>query len=316
MGIHCELSGSACRAYEFFFGSNWTQLIKRIRENSGHFSRIDIAIDDFDGIFALKQIEQKVQKGEIVSFFRRGRILKEYSLSQEDNLGQTIYFGSTQSRIRIRMYDKAIEHPNKEQKSREADEITQESKAKVLAKQRKRKQTNPRRTIPSRTTQPKTNLARTEIQSRDERAEQIANHMICELNIGTIAFGILKNYLSFVEPSETDKNKSRWRVSNFWTKFLGEVEKLKLTIAKEKADPQASQRLDCKTSRAIPSLTKPRQNIKNGSRRNMQNNPVCQESPNNPPLFHGLIDINRTNVRFHFRNQFVIMPSNRRGNKK
>jgi len=58
--------------------------------------------------------------------------------------------------------------------------------------------------------------------------------MICELEIGTIAFGTLKNYLNFVEASETDTNKSRWEVSGFWTKFLGEVEKLKLTIAKEK----------------------------------------------------------------------------------
>lgn len=234
MGIHCELSGNACRAYEFFFDREWTQLIKRIRENGGHFSRIDIAIDDFDGIFNLDEIEQKVQKGEIVSFFRRGRILKEYNLGLEDNLGQTIYFGSSQSRIRIRMYDKAIEQLIKEQKSREADEITQESKEKVPAKTRKEN----KQTREELYRQERLNLnqiwQRTEIQSRDDRAEQIANHLICELEIGTIAFGALKNYLNFVDPSETDTNKSRWEVSNFWTKFLGEVEKLKLTIAKEK----------------------------------------------------------------------------------
>lgn len=234
MGIHCELSGNACRAYEFFMEGKWADLIQRIRENNGHFSRIDLAVDDFDGLFSLKDIEQKILAGEVVSYFRKSRILKEYSLGQQDNLGETIYFGSPQSRIRVRIYDKAIETLLKEQASKEADAITKESKAKVPKKIRQEN----KQLREENYRQERLNLdqvwLRTEIQSRDQRAEMIANYIFTESEVGKIAFGILKNYINFVEHSDTDSRKCRWQTSNFWTKFLGEVEKLKLTTEKQK----------------------------------------------------------------------------------
>jgi phage replication initiation protein len=232
MGVHCELSGNACREYEFFFNNNWVDLIKRIKENRGHFSRIDLAIDDFDGIFTLDQIKQKVQNAEIVSYFKKGRILTEYNLTAKDNLGQTIYFGSPQSRIRIRMYNKAIEQILKEQSSKEADALKEESKQKVTAKQRRlNKQAREEYYRQQRLNNTQI-WNRTEIQSRDERADKIAQYIMTGLELGPVLFGILKNYLNFVEPSAKDKNKSRWEISEFWQKFLGEVEKLQLTTEK------------------------------------------------------------------------------------
>jgi len=234
MGVHCELSGSACRAYEFFLDGGWIDLIKRVRESSGHFSRIDLAIDDFDGLFKLNEIREKVQNGEVVSLFRRGRILKEYSLGFEDNLGETIYFGSTQSRIRIRMYDKAIEHLIKDQNSRESDAIMKESSDKVPRKLRQELKQCREEMYRQERLNCHQDWIRTEIQGRDERAESIANHIISDLEIGGIVFGILKHYLNFVDKNLNDSNKSRWEVSVFWRKFLGEVEKIKLTTAKQK----------------------------------------------------------------------------------
>jgi phage replication initiation protein len=234
MGIHCELSGSACRAYEFFLDGRWNDLIKRVRESSGHFSRIDLAIDDFDGMFELNEIKEKVQNGEVVSLFRRGRILKEYNLGFEDNLGETIYFGSTQSRIRIRMYDKAIEHLIKDQKSRESDAIMKESGDKVPRKLRQEFKQCREEMYRQERLNCEQIWIRTEIQGRDERAEEIANHIISQLEIGSVVFGILKHYLNFVDKNMKDSNKSRWEVSAFWQKFLGEVEKVKLTTAKQK----------------------------------------------------------------------------------
>lgn len=232
MGVHCELSGSACREYEFFFGNHWMQLIKRIKENRGQFSRIDLAVDDFDGIFTLDQIQEKIQKAEITSYFRKGRILEEYNLAAKDNLGKTIYFGSPQSRIRIRLYDKAIEQLLKEQSSREADAIRQEAKDKVPAQERKLNKQERDIQYRQERLNHKQIWNRTEIQSRDERANAIADYILAGLELGPVVFGILKNYLNFVEPSGTDSNKSRWQGSSFWQKFLGEVEKLKLTTQK------------------------------------------------------------------------------------
>ncbi|ODA41069.1 replication initiation factor domain-containing protein [Desulfosporosinus sp. BG] len=232
MGSHCEFSGNACREYEFFFDGKWLDLIQRIRTNCGQFSRIDLAIDDFDGIFTLEQIKKKIKKSELLSYFRKGRILEEYNLSAKDNLGQTIYFGSPQSRIRIRIYDKAIEQLLKDQASREAEAIRKESEAKLSQKERKENKQQREEIYRQERLSHDQIWNRTEIQSRDERANAIADYILANIELGEVAFGILKNYLNFVEPSTTDSNKSRWDISPFWQEFLGEVEKLKLTTEK------------------------------------------------------------------------------------
>lgn len=234
MGVHCEFSGSACREYEFFFDNPWVDLIKRIRESRGHFTRIDLAIDDFDGIFSLDEIESKVKNAELISYFRKGRILEEFNLSDKDYLGKTIYFGSTQSRIRIRMYDKAVEQLLKEQKSRESEAIEKESKEKVPSSIRKENKTLREEQYRRERLDLTQKWNRTEIQSRDERAEAIADYLLTDLSMGEVVFGVLKNYLNFVNPSLTDSNKSRWPISEFWQKFLGIVEKLTLTTSKQK----------------------------------------------------------------------------------
>ncbi|HCT30890.1 MAG TPA: hypothetical protein DIW31_09185 [Bacteroidales bacterium] len=232
MGVHCEFSGSACREYEFFFDNNWKDLIQRIRKNSGHFSRIDLAIDDFDGTFTLAQIEEKIKNSEIISYFRKSRILEEYNLSAKDNLGKTIYFGSPQSRIRIRMYDKAIEQLLKEQYDRESEAIRIESKAKLSPKDCKENKRNREEEYRKQRLEHEKQWIRTEIQSRDERSDAIADYILADIKIGEVVFGVLKNYLNFVEPSNTDINKSRWEITPFWQKFLGNIEELKLTTEK------------------------------------------------------------------------------------
>jgi phage replication initiation protein len=232
MGTHCEFSGNACREYEFFFDSKWIELIRRIRANNGQFSRIDLAIDDFDGMFTLEQIEKKVKNSELISYFRKGRILIEYNLSDKDNLGKTIYFGSPQSRIRIRMYDKAIEQLLKDQSSREAEAIQQEAKAKVPQTERKANKQLREEQYRQERLNHKQTWNRTEIQSRDERADAIADYILANLPLGQVVYGVIKNYLNFVEPSQTDSNKSRWQISPFWENFLGTIEELKLTTEK------------------------------------------------------------------------------------
>lgn len=72
---------------------------------------------------------------------------------------------------------------------------------------------------------------RTEIQARDERATVMASNILESDNVGVVVLGILKTYIKFAEPI-SDSNKSRWPVSEFWIKFLGVVEKVKLTIKK------------------------------------------------------------------------------------
>lgn len=71
---------------------------------------------------------------------------------------------------------------------------------------------------------------RTEIQARDERADAIVIALLGDVTIGQIAAGVLLNYVVFVEKKETDTNKARWAICDWWNSYLGEVEAIRLTI--------------------------------------------------------------------------------------
>lgn len=72
---------------------------------------MDSAIDDFKGVFTLKQIENKIKTGCVTSIFRTARNFEEHLLIEGSTNGQTIYFGK--SDVMIRFYDKYKERVNK-----------------------------------------------------------------------------------------------------------------------------------------------------------------------------------------------------------
>jgi len=197
MGCHVVFSGKGCRQYEARFGNVWPDLIKKVFDQGGQFARIDVALDEFDKRLSLAQIWDKVEKREIVSRFTKVQKQVEADLKTPagENAGYTIYFGSKQSLLFIRFYDKA--------KEQEVD-------------------------YP---------WIRVEIVCRDSRAELLATAILSGQILSEITAGVLKNYLKFVDPSD-DTNKSRWPVSKWWSDFIGDVEKIRLTIRKEEISIQ------------------------------------------------------------------------------
>jgi len=107
----CQLlmSGSGCFRFVFIDHGSIRDLLKFCREKlkTGHFTRIDPAVDDFTGDqFDLYDIEELVKKKHYVSRFENYRIIG--SGSKTANRGFTIYFGSIGSTL-IRCYDKKKE---------------------------------------------------------------------------------------------------------------------------------------------------------------------------------------------------------------
>ncbi len=66
---------------------------------------------------------------------------------------------------------------------------------------------------------------RVELQLRDSRAENFIKLM---LPIGEAFAGVLLNYLRFVEPDETDSNKSRWTMADYWEALVGDVGRISI----------------------------------------------------------------------------------------
>lgn len=202
MGIFLNMSGQGCRQFEATFFKNewsWSDFFGYVKEFECQITRLDLALDDFEGIFTLKQIENKIKTGCVTSLFKTARNFEEHLLTDGQTNGQTIYFGKTD--VMIRFYDKFKERVNKGYSMNEEINFWQ----------------------------------RTEIQLRKERAD-VAVRIIADNpeNLGEFICGVLKKYIDF-KVKGNDTNKARWESTRWWKRFLGKAEKVSLTqVAPEK----------------------------------------------------------------------------------
>lgn len=102
MGVWVELSGQGCRTFESFSSVGWDKLFVFIHENGLHMTRLDVAFDDHTGILPIGEIVQDVQVGLYVSRMNYWETI----LSSK---GTSIQIGSPQSKVLVRIYDKAAE---------------------------------------------------------------------------------------------------------------------------------------------------------------------------------------------------------------
>jgi phage replication initiation protein len=225
MGVHLQLGGQGCREYEAENLLDWPSLFVTVFDDhkefdiverqevkqtvaigkGGHFTRLDLAIDDQVGYFTPKQVIRKLERGLVSSRFKGWRMMKSGKIKKESGRGEetgtTVYLGSDKSDIKIRIYDKAQE----------------------------------RRAAGKELPEGVEHWVRTEVELRDQRADLAAKHVI-EAHayggtpVGVVIAGVLRNYLTFYRREGTDTNKSRWERWDAWELFLGEAAKLKLTV--------------------------------------------------------------------------------------
>lgn len=208
MGIHLQMTGQGCRLYEALtkYENPWVSIFDVFLKMQASFSRLDVAVDDFDGYFDIGQIVRKIKRGELVSKFKKARSMESIEIKTGESKGMTIYYGSAKSRIQIRMYEKNMERENAGYEIEEGVDCWN----------------------------------RTEVQARNERAQSIAEIIANDGEIGDVVKGVLSYYLRFTTKGK-DSNKARWKTAPFWEKFLGDVEKLKLT---KKAPDRTVQRIE------------------------------------------------------------------------
>ena len=194
-GINFLLSGQACRDFENL-GISWQELCIRIKSHSFNINRIDIAIDDFtNDYFDLNKISYYRSKSWIRSQFKTSINIDKNVLDDNSSLGRTIQFGSKASLCEITFYDKKMERHSA------GYEVNSDINF----------------------------WTRTELRFRHEYALQIYDYVRVGDNIEKIVKGILYDKIQFLKENKKDKNKSRWKVADWYLKFLDNVEKLKLT---------------------------------------------------------------------------------------
>ena len=102
MGVWCEMSGQGCRTFESLSSRSWESLFAWIASQGLKIARLDVAFDDHTGVLDIKQIVQDTMEGNYVS-------RSDYWETVLSSKGSTVQIGSPQSKVVVRIYDKAAE---------------------------------------------------------------------------------------------------------------------------------------------------------------------------------------------------------------
>ena len=102
MGVWVEMSGQGCRTFESLSAVGWERLFSFIAQYELKITRLDVAFDDHTGILPIGEIVNDTQCGMFIS-------KSDYWETVLSTKGTTVQIGSPQSRVLIRIYDKAAE---------------------------------------------------------------------------------------------------------------------------------------------------------------------------------------------------------------
>lgn len=193
-----SLSGQGCREFEQLSKYTWLELFSILKEFTNcKFTRLDLAIDDFQEHFTVERIRQYLDKGLCITRLEEYEDKKRKKVSTGESVMDSIYLGSMSSRLSINFYDKKLERDNKEKESDGSWD----------------------------------SWTRTELRLKREYADQAADMILLyNMDLGRVAFGLLSKNMRFVKRRGTDKNIRRREESVWWLNYIGKVEKLKFSL--------------------------------------------------------------------------------------
>ncbi len=205
-GILIEMKGKGSRQFERILQAqkrSWIDFFKDVINENGIFKRIDIAVNDKFGLLNIPHLIEKCEKGAYRTKFKGYKAYQSGELiaRREDKkleMGKTLYLGSFRSDIYFCIYEKDYEQYVKNGISLADAEVKN----------------------------------RFEVRLGNERAKVALNDLIDHQDIGSTVFGIINQYVQFLDSSKGDKRT--WKMNEEWLTFIGQEDrKLKLTMKPE-----------------------------------------------------------------------------------
>ena len=104
MGVWVEMSGQGCRNFEDLtqLPRKWEDIFYFIHSNNLNITRLDVAYDDHCGVLDIDVIAADTEQQNFISRMKYWEVVRS-------SKGTGIYIGSPQSKVRVRIYDKAAE---------------------------------------------------------------------------------------------------------------------------------------------------------------------------------------------------------------
>lgn len=111
-----EMSGQGCRQFETSSNMGFMQLFCEVYNGDFNITRLDIAYDDIDhegsGLLDIGKIARYTSHHRFITKWGGGKVMDNFKVSGNNEPmihAQTVQFGSRQSKILLRIYDKAQE---------------------------------------------------------------------------------------------------------------------------------------------------------------------------------------------------------------
>lgn len=200
-GTLVEMKGQGSRQFEGVLeaqGRNWYDFFLSCVNEGCVFKRIDLAINDVNGILDIPELTEKCNREECVSLFRGFKSYRSGELVKKEEklgMGYTLYIGSMRSDVYFCIYEKDYEQYVKYEIP--IDEVPVKN--------------------------------RFEVRLMNDRAKHAVDELLTYRDGEDTVFGIINRYIRFVDRDER-KSKEDWEVNDRWAWFLGENRrKIKLT---------------------------------------------------------------------------------------
>lgn len=214
--------------------TDWVAIFTTLKEYGGiNFTRLDLALDDYDEVVKFSDIEKKLNKGHYRSSRKSYNIVKT-SDQNGKSLGQTIYIGNARSQngsrgnVYARFYDKKAQYESK-------NELFPTEVRDHWAKTGKEV------------------WQRYEISFSKKYAVKIIDEFLQGDKIDKIFKTSLRNLLEILTPKRGDTNKSRWYKAKWWEKFLEYDETMDFSLAER--DVMLGDLLEWLRVAVLPSLS-------------------------------------------------------------
>ncbi|WP_447602890.1 replication initiation factor domain-containing protein [Nitrospira sp. Nam80] len=104
--VHVDLSAGIVSQWD---ESKLKAVLGWIKEQKGHVTRVDVALDDRDATVSVQTIREAVDAGKAVSRSKKFQVLTASNHRDGVPTGETLYFGSRESQTMLRVYDKRLE---------------------------------------------------------------------------------------------------------------------------------------------------------------------------------------------------------------
>lgn len=199
-------TGQGCTDLASKIDNNWIEFFSVLNNLGVKITRLDIALDDFNGAVKFETMERKLKKGHYRSSKKTYNVVKQADIHGNIK-GYTIYIGSkaksSKGTYYLRAYDKYAQYMSKSQ-------------------------------IPPQEAINTGKWQRYEISFTKSKARKVVELMTIEgQTIGSVFMETMRDIVQFLNPTKTEanevqQNRSRWKLSPFWEKFLDGAGKVDL----------------------------------------------------------------------------------------